>query len=328
MGICSPPQAALRGKAPAGALPLADSLPGAATTGDPIGDQLSPARASASSSWLMLDRLRMPALVAFSHSSALASDRSDWEREVPDELVARFFAAGFFPVVFALVQEELAFSLGVLRTAGLLHGRAKGLYQVHDAGGPGGRLGLLQGFARGIGLDQRPDLLLERVVEVFRVPVGGEGVDELVARLHLRRGRLRLARQVGDLLAGSRISSAQCRVCRVNRPSSAFSATRYSRPRITNVAMPALLDSARARCSKAYTMPYCSQGGPDLLRQDVLPRAPGLGSRTRPRTVAVPSASRSRLRPFHSDRKAGRLLEQETGVDTVEQSHRMLGVRR
>ncbi|MFF5676414.1 hypothetical protein V8J11_00255 [Streptomyces hygroscopicus subsp. hygroscopicus] len=40
------------------------------------------------------------------------------------------------------------------------------------------------------------------------------------------------------------------------------------------------------------------------------------------RTVAVPATSRSRPRPFHSDRKAGR--EQTTDVDTVEQTRRTL----
>ncbi|MFI2913915.1 MobF family relaxase [Streptomyces sp. PDY-4] len=53
-------------------------------------------------------------------------------------------------------------------------------------------------------------------------------------------------------------------------------------------------------------------------------RADRLGSRTRPRIVAVPSASRSRPRPFHSDRKVGRVPEQTTDVDTVEQTRRTL----
>ncbi|WP_416072161.1 relaxase domain-containing protein [Streptomyces sp. ME18-1-4] len=53
-------------------------------------------------------------------------------------------------------------------------------------------------------------------------------------------------------------------------------------------------------------------------------RAERLSSRTRPRAVAVPAASRSRPRPFHSDREAVRVLEQETGVDTVEQTRRTL----
>nr|BFD88417.1 hypothetical protein StreXyl84_78180 [Streptomyces sp. Xyl84] len=53
-------------------------------------------------------------------------------------------------------------------------------------------------------------------------------------------------------------------------------------------------------------------------------RAERLGSRTRPHAVAVSSASRSRLRPFHSDRKAGRVPEQTTDVDTVEQTRRTL----
>jgi hypothetical protein len=51
-------------------------------------------------------------------------------------------------------------------------------------------------------------------------------------------------------------------------------------------------------------------------------RAERLGSRTRPRTVAVPAALRSHPRPFRSGRKDGRLLERETGVDTVEQTRR------
>ncbi|MFJ3498847.1 MobF family relaxase [Streptomyces sp. NPDC086091] len=53
-------------------------------------------------------------------------------------------------------------------------------------------------------------------------------------------------------------------------------------------------------------------------------RAERLSSRTRPRAVAVPAASRSHPRPFHSDREAGRVLEQETGVDTLEQTRRTL----
>ncbi|MFM9681648.1 MobF family relaxase [Streptomyces brasiliscabiei] len=51
-------------------------------------------------------------------------------------------------------------------------------------------------------------------------------------------------------------------------------------------------------------------------------RAERLGSHARPYAVAVPAASRSHPRPFHTDRKAGRLLEQETGVDTMEQTRR------
>ncbi|MFF3934205.1 MobF family relaxase [Streptomyces hirsutus] len=49
-------------------------------------------------------------------------------------------------------------------------------------------------------------------------------------------------------------------------------------------------------------------------------RAERLGSRARPRTVAVPAASRSRPRPFRTGRKAGRMLERTTDVDTVEQT--------
>ncbi|MEV8435131.1 MobF family relaxase [Streptomyces chartreusis] len=53
-------------------------------------------------------------------------------------------------------------------------------------------------------------------------------------------------------------------------------------------------------------------------------RAKRLNSRTRPRTVAVPAASRSHPRPFHAGPKASRLLEPETSVDveTVEQTRR------
>ncbi|MFH9983713.1 MobF family relaxase [Streptomyces sp. NPDC017179] len=53
-------------------------------------------------------------------------------------------------------------------------------------------------------------------------------------------------------------------------------------------------------------------------------RAERLNSRTRPRTVAVPAASRSHSRPFHTGPKAGRLLEPEIGVDvdTAEQTRR------
>ncbi|WP_234329938.1 MobF family relaxase [Streptomyces viridochromogenes] len=53
-------------------------------------------------------------------------------------------------------------------------------------------------------------------------------------------------------------------------------------------------------------------------------RAERLGSRTRPRTVAVPAASRSHPRPFRTGPKNGRLLEPETGVDTVEQTRQTL----
>ncbi|MGV4989130.1 MobF family relaxase [Streptomyces sp. NRAIS4] len=60
------------------------------------------------------------------------------------------------------------------------------------------------------------------------------------------------------------------------------------------------------------------------VRVQAVRRADRLGSRTRPRTVAVPSASRSRPRPFHSDPKAGRVPEQTADVDTVEQTRRTL----
>ncbi|MGW0538094.1 MobF family relaxase [Streptomyces sp. NPDC003032] len=53
-------------------------------------------------------------------------------------------------------------------------------------------------------------------------------------------------------------------------------------------------------------------------------RAERLGSHTRPRTVAVPAASRSRPRPFRTGPKNGRLLEPETGVATVEQTRQTL----
>ncbi len=53
-------------------------------------------------------------------------------------------------------------------------------------------------------------------------------------------------------------------------------------------------------------------------------RAERLGSRTRLYAVAVPAASRSRPRLLSSGRKCGRLLEPETGVDTVERTRQTL----
>ncbi|MES4886215.1 MobF family relaxase [Streptomyces sp. NPDC000349] len=53
-------------------------------------------------------------------------------------------------------------------------------------------------------------------------------------------------------------------------------------------------------------------------------RAERLGSRPRSYAVSVPAASRSRLRPFRDGRKDGRLLEPETGVDTVERTRQTL----
>ncbi|GAA2919445.1 hypothetical protein GCM10011428_39660 [Streptomyces violaceus] len=58
------------------------------------------------------------------------------------------------------------------------------------------------------------------------------------------------------------------------------------------------------------------------VRAQAVRRADRLGSRTRPRTVAVPATSRSRPRPFRTGPKDGRLLEPETGIDTVEQTRR------
>ncbi|CAL9627932.1 hypothetical protein SUDANB99_05955 (plasmid) [Streptomyces sp. enrichment culture] len=59
-------------------------------------------------------------------------------------------------------------------------------------------------------------------------------------------------------------------------------------------------------------------------RAQAVRRADRLGSRPRPHSVAVPAASRPRSRPLRTGRKAGRLLEQETGVGTVEQTRRTL----
>ena len=59
------------------------------------------------------------------------------------------------------------------------------------------------------------------------------------------------------------------------------------------------------------------------VRGHAVRRADRLGSRTRPRAVAVP-ALRSRPRPFHSNWKAGRVPEQTTDVATVEQTRRTL----
>ncbi|WP_327372349.1 MobF family relaxase [Streptomyces sp. NBC_01217] len=53
-------------------------------------------------------------------------------------------------------------------------------------------------------------------------------------------------------------------------------------------------------------------------------RADRLSSRTRPRTVAVPATPTSRLRPFHSDPKTGRVPQQRTDAATVEQTRRTL----
>ncbi|GAA2509572.1 hypothetical protein GCM10010406_52530 [Streptomyces thermolineatus] len=58
------------------------------------------------------------------------------------------------------------------------------------------------------------------------------------------------------------------------------------------------------------------------VRAQAVRRADRLGSRTRPHAVAVPAASRSHPRPFRTGPKDGRLLEPETGVDTVEQTRR------
>ncbi|MEV5922352.1 MobF family relaxase [Streptomyces pseudogriseolus] len=60
------------------------------------------------------------------------------------------------------------------------------------------------------------------------------------------------------------------------------------------------------------------------VRAQAVRRADRLSSRTRPPTVAVPAASRSHPRPFHTGRKAGRVPEQTTDVDTVEQTRRTL----
>ena len=55
-------------------------------------------------------------------------------------------------------------------------------------------------------------------------------------------------------------------------------------------------------------------------------RAERLGSRPRPYVVAVPASRSSHLRPFHTGRKAGLLVEPEPGVDVdmVEQTRQTL----
>lgn len=53
-------------------------------------------------------------------------------------------------------------------------------------------------------------------------------------------------------------------------------------------------------------------------------RAERLGSRTRPRTVAVPATSSSHPRPFRTGPNGGRLLEPETGVETVERTRQTM----
>ncbi|MFH9090466.1 MobF family relaxase [Streptomyces sp. NPDC017673] len=59
-------------------------------------------------------------------------------------------------------------------------------------------------------------------------------------------------------------------------------------------------------------------------RAQAVRRADRLGSRTRPRTAAVPAASRSRPRPFRTGRKADHVPEQTTDIDTVEETRRTL----
>ncbi|GEB60065.1 hypothetical protein GCM10017674_75490 [Streptomyces gardneri] len=53
-------------------------------------------------------------------------------------------------------------------------------------------------------------------------------------------------------------------------------------------------------------------------------RAERLNSRPRLYAVAVPTASRSYPRPFRTGPRDGRLLEPETGVDTVERTRQTL----
>ncbi|MET8594773.1 conjugal transfer protein TraA, partial [Streptomyces sp. NPDC005078] len=52
-------------------------------------------------------------------------------------------------------------------------------------------------------------------------------------------------------------------------------------------------------------------------------RSRRLGSRSRPHTVAVPTAPTPRLRPDRADRNAGRDQEQATDVGTVEHTRRV-----
>ncbi|MFJ8755207.1 MobF family relaxase [Streptomyces sp. NPDC102441] len=53
-------------------------------------------------------------------------------------------------------------------------------------------------------------------------------------------------------------------------------------------------------------------------------RAERLGSHPLPYAVAVPAASRSHLRSFHTGPKTGRLLEAETGIDAVERTRQTM----
>ncbi|MFH8470572.1 MobF family relaxase [Streptomyces sp. NPDC017991] len=55
-------------------------------------------------------------------------------------------------------------------------------------------------------------------------------------------------------------------------------------------------------------------------RVQAVRRADRLGSRSRPRAVAVPATPRSRLRPTRTDRKAGRVPEQATDVAAMNQT--------
>ncbi|MGW4438009.1 MobF family relaxase [Streptomyces sp. NPDC004596] len=77
----------------------------------------------------------------------------------------------------------------------------------------------------------------------------------------------------------------------------------------------------RNRCAPPYERARLAAGAL-TARVRAARRAERLGSRIRPGAVAVPAALRSHPRPCRTGPKDGRLLEPETGVDTVEQTRR------
>ncbi|MET9734550.1 MobF family relaxase [Streptomyces sp. NPDC006458] len=79
----------------------------------------------------------------------------------------------------------------------------------------------------------------------------------------------------------------------------------------------------RRRTSAPYERARLAAGAL-AARVNAARRAERLGSRPLPYAVAVPAASRSHPRPFRTGRKDGRLLEPETGVDTVEQTRQTM----
>lgn len=80
---------------------------------------------------------------------------------------------------------------------------------------------------------------------------------------------------------------------------------------------------ARKRTAPPYERARLAAGAL-AARVNAARRAERLSSRTRPRTVAVPATSSSHPRPLRTGPKAGRLLEPETGIDTVERTRQTM----